>query len=247
MNRKQLFDSVGATRNTDFSWSAVNHDEAEVYFGAWTNELESEEGGRRIFSTDWERNEQTGRRNNSYGESYRNINLVLANGYRLFTFPMWRRPNTDKIQISHIEDTLEECFLVCKGNDYFSVGVGASYTESAETEKTVAQRWEGSSYQVLLTGYERNLDARSDCLREHGHQCVACKFDFEEQFGDIGKGFIHVHHLTRMADRPKPYVIDGKSELVPVCPNCHAMIHRRIPPFTIEEIVSKRKLARNSQ
>ena len=32
------------------------------------------------------------------------------------------------------------------------------------------------------------------------------------------------------------YRLDPINDLIPVCPNCHAMLHRRCPPYTPEEL-----------
>ncbi|MDB9470225.1 hypothetical protein PN480_18680 [Dolichospermum circinale CS-1225] len=39
-------------------------------------------------------------------------------------------------------------------------------------------------------------------------------------------------------DRDEEYEVDPIKDLRPVCPNCHAMIHRRLPPLSIDEIKS---------
>ncbi|MBN8589795.1 MAG: HNH endonuclease [Rhodothermia bacterium] len=59
---------------------------------------------------------------------------------------------------------------------------------------------------------------------------------FEKTFGEIGKGFIHVHHLNAIVEIGKEYKIYPKNDLIPVCPNCHAMIHSERTAFTVNEI-----------
>ena len=99
---------------------------------------------------------------------------------------------------------------------------------------------EGSKMAVLVNKYERNSEAREKCIEHYGAICSACEFDFKEEYGDIGKGFIHVHHLIPISEIGNSYNIDPINDLIPVCPNCHAMIHKRKPnPFTIEEIKQK--------
>ena len=44
-------------------------------------------------------------------------------------------------------------------------------------------------------------------------------------YGDIGEGFIHVHHITPLSAQKKRHQID-EANLIPVCPNCHAMLHK---------------------
>ena len=104
---------------------------------------------------------------------------------------------------------------------------------------------EGKSKETLQTKYERNPQARKMCLKYHGYLCQICDFNFETYFGVAGKGFIHVHHINSIAEIGKEYEIDPKNDLIPVCPNCHAIIHSKRPAFTIKEIKIIRKTATN--
>ncbi len=95
---------------------------------------------------------------------------------------------------------------------------------------------EGALRRILSNEYERNPRARQKCLEIHGYKCAVCKFSFEETYGELGREFIHVHHLNPISARDSEYVIDPEKDLRPVCPNCHAMIHRTEPPLTIEKL-----------
>jgi 5-methylcytosine-specific restriction protein A len=95
---------------------------------------------------------------------------------------------------------------------------------------------EGASKQVIQTRYERNPHARGMCLAHHGYACKVCTLNFEQKYGSLGHGFIHVHHLTPVSMAKVPHRIDPTKDLIPVCPNCHAMLHRQNPPLTIEEL-----------
>lgn len=98
---------------------------------------------------------------------------------------------------------------------------------------------EGSSNQIVITKYERNPYARKLCIEYYGLACFVCNFDFEKTYGEIGKGFIHVHHLNQIADIGTEYKINPINDLRPVCPNCHAMLHKRKIPYTIQELKQK--------
>ena len=102
-----------------------------------------------------------------------------------------------------------------------------------DTKKTYT---EGAPNQVTLTKYERNPFARKRCIEHHGLSCVVCGFNFEKNYGEIGKEFIHVHHLLPVATVGKTYEIDAIKDLRPVCPNCHSMIHKNKTALTINEI-----------
>jgi 5-methylcytosine-specific restriction protein A len=54
--------------------------------------------------------------------------------------------------------------------------------------------------------------------------------------------FIHVHHINPISSMGSVYKINPKQDLIPVCPNCHAMIHSKKPPFSMEEIQNFRKM-----
>ena len=95
---------------------------------------------------------------------------------------------------------------------------------------------EGSVLTVQVNRYERNPEARIKCIEKHGCQCQICGFDFEKVYGKAGKGLIHVHHIIPISTIKEEYQIDEEKDLIPVCPNCHAMIHRKKAPYTIEEI-----------
>ena len=95
---------------------------------------------------------------------------------------------------------------------------------------------EGSPNQVVVTKYERNPFARKTCIAYYGLACVVCGFSFESIYGELGKDFIHVHHLKQVASIGEEYKIDPIKDLRPICPNCHAMIHRRKEPYLIEDI-----------
>jgi 5-methylcytosine-specific restriction protein A len=96
--------------------------------------------------------------------------------------------------------------------------------------------FEGAIRRVSVKAYERNPEARRICVEHYGAICQICGFDFEKTYGEIGKGFIHVHHLKQMSEIGEAYQVDPINDLLPVCPNCHAIIHKRKPPYSIEEM-----------
>lgn len=87
--------------------------------------------------------------------------------------------------------------------------------------------WEGAVDKALVNHYERNREAREKCIRKWGCRCVICGFDFEEAYGPMGRHFIHVHHVVPISRIGRGYQVDPESDLIPVCPNCHAMLHSK--------------------
>lgn len=92
---------------------------------------------------------------------------------------------------------------------------------------------------VEVNRYERNPDARRVCLAFHGTSCAACGFSFEASYGEIGTGFIDVHHVVPPVMLGDGYQLDPVADLVPLCPNCHAMAHHGVAsPRTVSELRS---------
>lgn len=113
------------------------------------------------------------------------------------------------------------------------------YLDSGEFENNLLLN-EGGSKKIYINAYERNPTARKKCLEFYGYQCKVCNFDFEKTYGDIGKGFIHVHHKVDLSTIGKEYKVDPINDLVPVCPNCHAMLHKKKSiAYTVNELVEK--------
>ncbi len=100
----------------------------------------------------------------------------------------------------------------------------------------VANYPEGARTQITVSAYERNSEARRKCIQHYGATCYMCGFDFGKQYGDIGNEYIHVHHLTPFALLENVRRTDPIADLRPVCPNCHAMLHRRNPPIPVAEL-----------
>jgi len=107
------------------------------------------------------------------------------------------------------------------------------FAQEAEVARTYT---EGAKKKKEVNTYERNPAARAICIQHHGLNCSVCGFNFEKTYGKIGIGFIHVHHLKPLSEIGKNYTLNPITDLRPVCPNCHAMIHQRNPAYTIEEL-----------
>lgn len=110
--------------------------------------------------------------------------------------------------------------------------------EENELDDSAVGLPEGALTRIEVNRYERSSFNRQACLRIHGSICSVCEFDFKEQYGELGKGFIHVHHVVPVSELGPDYQINPEKDLIPVCPNCHAMIHKSNPPYSVEELKS---------
>ena len=98
--------------------------------------------------------------------------------------------------------------------------------------------FEGGLTRVEVNKYERNPVNREICLAANGYKCKICGFDFEKTYGEIGHHFIHVHHIIPVSTFDTAYEINPVKDLIPVCPNCHAMLHQSDPPLEPDELIS---------
>jgi len=103
-------------------------------------------------------------------------------------------------------------------------------TEDIEDEeKTDTEIFtEGGRKLVFSKVYERKSKNRAEAIKIHGTQCKGCGFDFEEKYGQLGKDFIEVHHVTPLSHIGEEKEINPETDLIPLCSNCHRMIHRLI-------------------
>lgn len=96
--------------------------------------------------------------------------------------------------------------------------------------------WEGGVIEILVNKYERDRGARRECINHYGAKCLVCEMEFEMRYGELGKGFIHVHHVVALFSVDERYLVDPVKDLVPVCPNCHSMLHKKNPAYTVSEL-----------
>ncbi|MGY3438287.1 MULTISPECIES: HNH endonuclease [unclassified Marinovum] len=216
------------------AWSYINHEERFVMFGAWSHV--EEDGRQQVFSESWKK-DANGRKPASYGPSLRHIEHILEDGYTLYTFRQYADPDSLSgiPRISNFDEIREKRSLNVVGRDYFAVEESTTSEMTSEIEPTLFT--EGLRFDVVQTHFERNRAARQKCLELHGSVCKVCHLNFEDVYGEIGKGFIHIHHIVPVAHRRTQYKLDPKTDLIPVCPNCHAMLHKRVSdPYSPEEL-----------
>lgn len=115
------------------------------------------------------------------------------------------------------------------------VGPSASFVSPDEVVSAV-RLVEGAVCRVMVNAYERNPEARRQCIAAHQPRCYACGFEFGTAYGPEFAGFIHVHHLRPVSEVGGEYMVDPVEDLRPVCPNCHAVIHDGGRLRSIEEV-----------
>ena len=233
-SRKKFIESHGATcRSWYNNWSFVNHSKRFVIFGAWDQETKG--GAAKILSEDWRVRRDNGRKAPGYDQSRKHIRLIEEEGYGLMTYPMQSVRDVDgHLRIGDLPE-LTKKQLTKVGKGWYAVD-SSTIGPLAEELPTLEKFFEGVLCAVTINAYERNPDPRAACIAHHGHKCSVCGFDFASVYGTLGDGFIHVHHIVPIGKIGHEYDIDPIADLIPVCPNCHAMIHRAEPPLAVDEL-----------
>lgn len=110
------------------------------------------------------------------------------------------------------------------------------FSLTEEIDELEVKHVEGKVSKVIVNRYERDSKARLKCINHFGANCQVCNFRFENMYGEIGKDFIHVHHIKEISTIGEEYEVNPIEDLIPVCPNCHAMLHKKKPAYSIEAL-----------
>jgi hypothetical protein len=113
---------------------------------------------------------------------------------------------------------------------------GRILDETIEITKIKDLYVEGALRDVQMQRYERSSAARQACLAHYGYDCFACGANLQRRYCGLQVELIHVHHEEPLAANPGSRKVDPVAELKPVCPNCHAVIHSKSPPYSIAEL-----------
>ena len=180
----------------------------------------------------------------------------LVNGSSLKTMEQW--PNNwkslscriTKVPLTDDNDEFDEFQVVSEWMKHSICLIFATLTitDVEEYPQTFYEEGyaEGTAYQAVLNKYERNPINRELCLAKKGYRCNICNFDFKEVYGSIGKHFIEVHHITPVSMLGSGYKINIDEDLIPVCSNCHSMLHKKNPPYLPDELKSIIKSVREN-
>ena len=85
---------------------------------------------------------------------------------------------------------------------------------------------EGGKTKKVRNVYKRSKEIRQQVIKSHGTICEACGFDFYKTYGEIGMGFIEVHHIDPISTWEEQREPDIENDFLCLCSNCHSMVHR---------------------
>jgi len=114
-------------------------------------------------------------------------------------------------------------------NQYKQQSISDSPLEVFIPEELESYSENGGGKRIVVNRYERNPNARRECLRIHGYRCAVCGFDSASVYGKDFENRIEVHHIVPISERGEAYKVNPRTDLIPVCPNCHAILHTKTP------------------
>ncbi len=117
-----------------------------------------------------------------------------------------------------------------ENNDYFIDPVELDYFDT-EGKKSLVTHVMTERSSSLVREFKKNISDFS---------CVVCGFNFKDEYGDIGDSFIEAHHINPVSSMKSNQNVSVKN-LTSVCSNCHRMLHRKNPPYTVKQLKLMKK------
>jgi len=149
------------------------------------------------------------------------------------------------VKIKDFERQLLSKKILRRGDNWYATETETNFLPE-EVQDFDNEYLKSTKSTITVHSYERNSEAREKCIKHFGCFCAVCGFGFEKNYGILGVNYIDVHHLIPLNQIKNEYSVDPIKDLVPVCPNCHAMIHRGRKSISIEELKNHINNARTS-
>lgn len=149
--------------------------------------------------------------------------------------------STRKTDLIHLKKVLN---LISSKIKNFEYSDNTMLPEEIEEDKCIP---EGAKKQVTVNAYERSKEAREKCIEHYKKinngkiKCEICEFEFSDAYGEKFKDKIHIHHIIELSEIGEEYIVNPIDDLLPVCPNCHMILHSRRPAYTPIEVQNFRR------
>lgn len=151
-----------------------------------------------------------------------------------------------------LRDNLEALqYLLSDAFDYAEVMVNLANIRTAGKSRKILTYdenlmiTEGTKRVTNVALYKRSQRLRDIAIEHYAQgdtiKCLACAFDFCEFYGEIGRGFIEIHHVKPIFgynDEGETAILERAiTNVNPLCSNCHRIIHRnRRSPLTVADL-----------
>lgn len=113
--------------------------------------------------------------------------------------------------------------------------------ETKWMDDIIEQKTEGDRKETVQTNIERDPRNRRLCIEAHGEHCWVCGKDGGWMDDDmrlnksgLPSAWLHCHHIEPLGESA-PRKTDPVKDMVPLCAECHTMMHLRKPALTLDE------------
>lgn len=154
-----------------------------------------------------------------------------ANDLKALALDSWSARNTTLKLVVDKGESQDIEFRAIESATTFVLLLGGYQADSKDGSNSDERDVEGDKRIAATSRYERSWANRMRCLAYHGSCCAICGFDFGKAYGIEYEGMIEVHHIKPLHSLDGPVHVDPIKDMVPLCPNCHAAVHRTDPPI----------------
>ena len=158
--------------------------------------------------------------------------------------------------LKYLQENMDKLrYLLVNDFHWEDLKEGLDIIEKSATEKRKIEVFdetitvqEGVKRIVETKVYERSSKLRKIAIEHYTKNgdifCEACQFSFKKFYGEIGKGYIEIHHIKpifKYEDEELDKTIDkALKNVVPLCSNCHRIIHRNWKnPLEIDYLIEQ--------
>ncbi len=119
--------------------------------------------------------------------------------------------------------------------------------ETAISPESPIEFTEGAIEEMVVELRKRDPRLKTSAIEVYGTICQICGFDFSDVYGELGEGYIELHHIRPLSEsnETQQTTLD---DVAMVCSNCHRMLHRNgknaLPIEELIKIIQTRKAAR---
>lgn len=148
--------------------------------------------------------------------------IEILNNYfeRLYSIPEIKKE--EEIQRKRKTNAFKRYIEFCETLEQNNFDINQPELDDLSESKT-----EGGKKIIISKIAERDSQLRLLAIKIHGTTCFGCNFDFKEKYGKLGEGFIEIHHITLLSSYNEKKTTNPKTDLIPLCSNCHRMVHRK--------------------
>ena len=174
-----------------------------------------------------------------FSQKVRNLkshDTLTKNGYAVYSDGSYHITDQGRQLVLSNKSIIQ--YILSSGFDYSDVKSSFGRVYKSRTTKVIPYEElisEGERKYEVTKSYERSQKLRNAAIEHFSHNgiivCNCCGFEFQSFYGNrFGKSCIEIHHLKpifQYASMSVVQTIDSAlKNLLPVCPNCHRVIHK---------------------